>query len=311
VAPLLYIAVGLAGLLLGSAIAVSGALALARFVRVPPLVVGLTLGAVGTSLPEMATNLGVAINTMRGLDAPGLAVGNIVGSCLSQTTLLLGVTAMLGPLSMARPGLKRDGGMACLALALMFLTCLDGLAERWEAATMIVVYAAYLAYVWRTESRAELDEGEAPVILWRTILETVIGIGVVVFSADLIVGSGVSLARAAGIDELIVGLGVGVATGLPELALSLRAIRRGSPGLAIGNLLGSNITDPLLSFGLGALVSPVQIDPDVLWLDFPVWAATTLLALGLLALPKGLGRWGGALLVACFIAYAGLRVVLV
>jgi cation:H+ antiporter len=308
VAALVYIILGLVGLIGGSGIAVSGARALARALRLSPLVIGLTFAAIGTSLPEIATNVGVAVNTLNGFPAADIAVGNIVGSCLSQITLLLGVTAMFSPQTIERTLLRRDGGMVCLALAAMFLVCLDGTAQRWEGVALIVVYVAYLAYVWRSEPRQPESEVEEKTTPWLNALQTAIGIGVVVISADLIVEGGVTLARASGANELTIGLAVGVATGLPELALSLRAVRDNAAGLAVGNLLGSNITDPLLSFGLGAVVAPVNVVPEVLWLDFPTWAVMTGLGLALLGVGAGLGRIRGGILIGCFLVYLVFRI---
>ena len=121
------------------------------------------------------------------------------------------------------------------------------------------------------------------------------------------VEQGQQLAASIGLSDEVVGVLVGVGTGLPELAVSVQAARKGDSELALGNLIGSNITDPLLSFGLGAAVTPVTVAPMVLWLDFPVWGACTLLGLALLWTRRRLERWEGLLLVAVFLAYTAAR----
>jgi cation:H+ antiporter len=125
------------------------------------------------------------------------------------------------------------------------------------------------------------------------------------------VGQAQVIAEAAGLPKDLVGLLVGVGTGLPELVVSMKAARSGDSGLALGNLIGSNITDPLLSFGLGAAVVPVTVVGPVLWLDFPFWGLSTVVALAFLATKGRLDRWEGGVLVAMFAVWTAIRLVLV
>ena len=134
---------GLAGLVFGSSIAVKGAMNLATRWRVSPMVVGLTITSIGTSIPEIATNLTAAVTSATGTDASGIAMGNIVGSNLSQITLLLGVTAMFATITVPKRALLRDGGMLIVALIAMFLACLDGEVARWEGGVLILLFALY------------------------------------------------------------------------------------------------------------------------------------------------------------------------
>lgn len=305
--PIVLMVVALAGLLYGSELAVDGMRTLAARLGRSPLTVGLTIAAVGTSLPEMATNVAAALT-----DAPehgsGIAVGNIVGSCLSQITLLLGLTALVRPLHAPWSELRRDGIAALAALSLMALVMADGVASRWEGIALVLVYVAYLAHVWRRVGPADAATPSPPPSAARgALLKSLVGTAVLVLSADLLVDTGVRIAIDMGVDENKVGLAVGVATGIPELAFALQGVRHGAPGLAIGNLIGSNVTDPLASFGLGASIRAVEVAPEVLRIDTPVWAVSTVLALFLLSRPAGLGRAGGAFLVAAFLVYSVAR----
>ncbi len=311
-APFVLILIGLAGLIFASEVAVAGARSLATRMGRSQAVVGATVAAIGTSLPEIATNLAVALESGPS-DGSGLAVGNIVGSCLSQATLLLGTTAIIAPLQLDLRALRREGGMAVAALMLMALTAADGLTARWEGLTLMACYAAYLVHAWRTGEASEdkpapdTEHRDNPVI---SLVRAVAGVSLLVLSANLVVDNGIRLAGAFGITESKLGLVLGLTTGLPELAFAVRGALSGVPALALGNLIGSNITDPLLSFGLGAAVRPVVVDSQVLRVDIPAWGAATVLGLWLLSRPGGLRRRGGIILVAFFIIYAVARGIL-
>jgi cation:H+ antiporter len=148
VIPVLLIVVGLVGLIFASRVAVDGARGLALRFGQSPMTVGLTIAAVGTSLPEMATNIAAALSAAPG-HGSGIAVGNIVGSCLSQITLLLGVTAMVGTLRMPWGDVRRDGAAALGALMIMAIVVADGVAARWEGGILVACYVGYLVHVWR------------------------------------------------------------------------------------------------------------------------------------------------------------------
>lgn len=281
----LLIVVGLAALAWGSDLAVGGARAIARKLGVSPLVIGLTLTSIGTSLPEIATNMAAGFTTRGGADASGIAVGNIVGSNLSQITLLMGLVGLAGPMVLPRRALLRDGGMVMAALLMLFAVVSDGVATRTEALLLVSVYVVYLVVVVWQERRHPSqeppgeDEAAPDTSNGMLALRTVGGLVTVVAGANLVVRYGVEVARAFGVDESIVGLMVGLGTGLPELVVSLRALRSDGGAMSLGNLLGSNITDPLLSFGTGALVADVAVDPVTLRLDFPMWMLATAVAL--------------------------------
>lgn len=313
VLPLLLAVVGGAILLVGADAAVEAAQGIARRFGVPALVIGLTLTSVGTSLPEIATNLAAAASSGGGADASGIAVGNIVGSNLSQVTLLMGITGLVAGLEVPRAVLTRDGPVALAALLAMLIACLDGTVTRTEGVVLAGLYGAYTVglLLWVRRSAAARTAIEAPAAEASTLsadaLRMVVGLTAVVGGATLLVGQAQILAEAAGLPKDLVGLLVGVGTGLPELVVSVKAARAGDSGLAIGNLIGSNITDPLLSFGVGAAAVPVTVAGPVLWLDFPFWGGATLVALGFLATKGRLDRWEGGVLVGLFVVWTVLR----
>ena len=316
VLPLLLACLGGAILLVGADAAVEAAQGIARRFGVPALVIGLTLTSVGTSLPEIATNLAAAASSGGGTDASGIAVGNIVGSNLSQITLLMGITGLVAGLKVPRAVLTRDGPVALAALLAMLVACIDGRVTQTEGAVLAGLYGLYtvglLLWVRRSAARdgtgdpTEDPSAETPRLAGEA-LRLAVGLTAVVGGAALLVGQAQILAEAAGLPKDLVGLLVGVGTGLPELVVSVKAARSGDSGLAIGNLIGSNITDPLLSFGVGAAVTPVTVAGPVLWLDFPFWGVATGVALGFLATKGRLDRWEGGVLVGLFAVWTALR----
>lgn len=314
----LWIVLGLIGVVVGSDLALRGAEAITRRLGVPPLIVGLTLTSIGTSMPEIATNVAAGLSSAGGEDASGLLVGNIVGSCISQITLLLGLTGLAAPL--ARPsGFRRDGAMMLLAVALMFLACADGQVSPLEGVLLIGTYILYVAALVGITLRrlvpgAPSSDDPVPVeggsVLWD-LLRAGAGLAVVLYAADVVVGQSTLLARQAGISDGLIGLGLGLGTGMPELAVALQAVRRKSADIGLGNLIGSNITDPLLSFGAGAAIYTVTVPAEALWFDFPAWGISSVIALVFIWSKDQLARWESAVLLGAFFAFFAVRTALI
>jgi len=312
---LLFIVAGLAGLVVASDRAVDAARELAEDLGVPTLIIGLTITSIGTSLPELATNIAAGFSTLSGTDASGIAVGNVVGSNLSQITLLLGLTGWIATLTIPKLALRRDGTMVAVALALMAVTCADGRVTRSEGGALVAAYGLYLLTVLIWERRRQAEDPSPRLRDASRLRKNLVVIGVallvVVLSAHLLTSRSVALARHLGWSETVIGLFVGIGTGLPELTVSLRAIRRHDGELSLGNLLGSNITDPLLSFGAGALVAPVAVARETLAFDLPSWAAATAIALLLLSNHQDLNRRESSVLLVVFLWVMVMRMTVV
>ena len=297
-------------------VAVDAARRIARQLGVSGLLIGLTVTSIGTSLPEIATNIAAALSVRGGVEASGIAVGNVIGSCLVQISLLLGVTALISPMAVPREAIRRDSPMLLVAMAAMFAACVDGVASRLDGLLLIGLYAAYLGWLFRQQARATSalsPEGPAepppPIRLPLELLKGAAGLAGLVLCAGVLVDSGVEMARGLGVSDGLIGIFVGVGTCLPELSVALRAAWKGAPDLSLGNLIGSNITDPLLSFGAGAAVHDLAIEPTAMRFDFPFWAALTVVAVLLMWERADLTRREGGALVVLFVLFAYLRLV--
>ena len=307
-----FITSGLLGLWFGSDFAVEAARRIAVKLKVSDLIIGLTITSIGTSLPEISTNILAGFSTLAEKDASGIAVGNIIGSDLAQITLLLGIVGFLATLTIPMRSLKRDGFMLFIALILMYITAIDGHVSRGEGVILVLAYIIYLIYLLnqervlenkKTKSKSEKRDYKIGIDL----IKTIVGLTVVVVSAYLIVENGVSMALQIGITESVIGIFVGLGTSIPELTVSLRAIKERAGELSLGNLIGSNITDPLLSFGLGASVAGVTISQSVLQFDFVYWMAATAIALFLIYNHMNLNRKESSVLIILYLLFIYLK----
>ena len=296
---------GLLGLWLGSVLAVNGGRNVALHLRLSPAFVGLTLLSVGTSVPEIAVSVAAGVDRLRGLDASGISVGTCVGSAINQLSVLLGVVAILAPLRIRPARLRREGIVLVGAIVAIWTLSLDGRLSRLEGWAMMATYAGYVVLLTRVERTTEPRPGPRPLLhVAIDALRLVGGLLLVGFASHAVVRNAVSLATAAGWSQAFIGIFlVGLGTGLPELAVSLAAIRRGEREMSISNLLGSNVCDLLFSLGAGVAVGGFTVPAPVRRVDLPALLLLTLCVLALLRRGFRLRRGEGLALVGAYVAY--------
>lgn len=279
---------GLGLLLFGANTVVTHASKLALFYGVSTFFVGVTVISIGTSIPEMTTSVYGAY-----YGAGGLVVGNIVGSEIAQITLAIGVVALISPIVAKRSNIAIYGGGMLLAMIIMILTLEDGRIGRSEGVLMMLAYVIFVHDLYSNEGGEEIaeeviDDLEPP---RRTVPWIVVGLAMVVVGGQLLVANGVALARLAGIGEYLIGLLTGLGTTLPEIVVAGLAAHRGESGISVGALLGSNITDPVFSLGLGALVADIVVaDVGTVMLSATYMVVVSVAVLGLLYWRRGLTR---------------------
>lgn len=305
-----FVAGGLALLLGGGECLVRGAVGLARSLGVPPLVIGLTVVAFGTSAPELVVSLQAALG-----GHPDIVLGNVVGSNNANVLLIAGAAAAIRPVA-AEPGAVRRDGAALMAATLAFIgLCLLGELGFGAGLALAAALAAWMAWSLRSARRRGSDQdGEggieaAPRRAAPALLLTLAGIAGVLLGARLLIDGAVDVARAAGLSEAVIGLTlIAFGTSLPELAAAGMAALRGHGDIALGNVMGSNLFNMLGIAGVTAVVAPVPVPAELLRLDLWVMLAATLLLLAALRGGRRIGRLGGGALAAAYALYIGVVV---
>lgn len=273
---LLYIAVGLVGLYFGADWLVKGASRLASSFGISPLVIGLTVVAIGTSMPELIVSLTAALQ-----DNSEIAVGNVVGSNIANIGLILGVSGMLAPfLAIHTQLLRRELPIMIGVSILVVLMALDGQINRLEGVVLVIGMIVFTGISYRFGSQdptPEIEEFKADETLTKPtnrLLELgrlVVGIGVLLVAARLLVDGAIGIALEVGISKVVIGFTlVAIGTSLPELATSVVAAMKKETDIAVGNVVGSNIANLLFILGSVSVVSPIPIDKALLRFEFPV-----------------------------------------
>lgn len=295
--PLGTFLVGVVSLIVGADRAVRGAAGLAAHYGVSPFFVGVTVISVGTSVPEIVTSVTGAF-----YGAGALVVGNVVGSETAQITVAVGVVALIAPFETSRRNVAVYGTAVVLAMIVMTLTLSDGRIGRSEGLLMMLAYTQFVYTLYANEGGAEIapevtDEPESATSPLPAIL---VGLLAVVIGGQLVVTGGLAVADALGVPTYLVGLVTGLATTLPEIVVGGLAARRGRGGISVGAILGSNVTDPVFSLGVGAVAFDVVVDPAALRPSIAYMFLVTLAVLAAFYWRRGIDR---PVAVACLAAY--------
>ena len=312
-ANLLLVIAGLVLLIWGADRFVHGAAATARNLGVPPLMIGLTVVAFATSAPEILVSVVAALQ-----GEPGLAFGNAIGSNIVNIGLVLGMTAMIRPIRLESATLRREMP-ALLAVSLLtvslfldtFLSRIDGIVML-TGLVIVMVWLARLGLRSAANDPIAMDyDAEIPsdVSMKMAIVWLIVGLGTLLIGAELLVDGAIGIAKMLGVSEVVIGITiVAFGTSLPELAVSLASALKGEYGLAIGNIVGSNIFNLLAVIGVAATIEPAALAPSVLSLHIFVMVAFTLVLFAMTYDYDGkaqLSRLEGLALFIAFIAYDG------
>ncbi|MEK9752975.1 MAG: calcium/sodium antiporter [Rhodospirillaceae bacterium] len=301
-------------LLIGAAeLMVRGAVMLAERFGVSPLVIGMTVVAIGTSAPELVVSVRAAFQ-----GAPGLAVGNVVGSNIANVLLILGAAAMISPFQRSEGGLKRDSVILIGGTLLFIVLALRGELDTYAGAALLVGFFAFLGLSYWRESHdpGEAEEAEEtikefegwPKSLAGEIVAVVAGLVGLAAGAELLITGGVQVARTWGVSEEVIGLTLfAFGTSLPELAATIVAAWRGHGEVGIGNVLGSNVFNILGVAGVTAVLVPLPISDKVMAFDTWVMLAAALAMVPLVAFGWRLSRLAGAAMFAAYIGYVWLQ----
>ena len=279
----------------------NGAVGLATKLGISQIVIGLTIVAIGTSMPEFFVSI---VSAIKG--TPDLAVGNIVGSNIFNVLLIVGVAATVAPIAIQRATVRRDIPIAIVASIMLTFMMLDDNISRIDA---LILFAAFIAFIWITlrNSKNDANEKDAStekvIPTWKSVLFIIFGLVGLVLGSNIFVDNASSLAHGWGISDAVIGLTiVAGGTALPELATSAVAARKGDSGIAIGNVLGSNVFNILMILGLTGIISPMHIQ-NITYIDMAVMVISMALFWLFSFTKLRVERWEGCVLIACFLGY--------
>lgn len=308
---LLLFVLGLALLLGGAELLVRGAATLANRMGIPPLVVGLTVVAFGTSSPELAVTIQSAVE-----GSADLALGNVVGSNVFNVLFILGISGLVAPLVVSRQLVRVEVPVMIAVSGLVWGLALDGRLSRLEGVLLLTALVIYLSFQLRMARKEPAgddvealgvpspDEAKRASILLQLVF-VVVGLAMLVQGSRWLVDGAVTVATRLGVSELVIGLTVVAAgTSLPEVATSILASVRGQRDIAVGNVVGSNIFNLLAVLGVaGALSGGIVVPPAALAFDLPVMTVVALACLPIFFTGLVIARWEAALFLGYYVAY--------
>ena len=296
---LALLAVGFVMLVKGSDWFVDGAASIAAKFRIPQIIIGLTIVAMGTSAPEAAVSI-----TAASAGSADITVGNIVGSNILNILIILGLASVIVPIAVGKSTLKIDAPFM-IAISGVFLALgWDGTITRLDGAIMLVLFASYIGYmIWEALHSNEEAEEIKDMKIWQMLLATVGGLALVVWGADVAVDAATELATIFGMSERFIGLTVvALGTSLPELFTSVTAARKGNADIAIGNIVGSNIFNILFVVGLSSMIIDVPFTPNFR-IDMIVAIAAAVFLWAASLKNQKLVRWHGIVMLLGYVAY--------
>lgn len=308
---LIFLLLGLVLLVAGGELLVRGAVQIAQKFRISPLLIGLTLVGFGTSTPELVTSLQAAF-----AGSPGIAVGNVVGSNIANILLILGITALIFPVVVAKDTFRRDGIVLVIATVMCLGAVLYGHLTPILGGAFVASLAGYILFAVRQErqSKAAADAASGTVtevpkpsagLIALDLFLVVAGLALTILGARFLVSSAIDVARDLHVSETIIGLTiVAVGTSLPELVTSVMAALRKHSDIAFGNIVGSNIYNMFGILGVTAIIKPIDVPPQIASLDIWVMIAATLLLVVSAASRWRIGRVEGGVMLAAYVGYS-------
>lgn len=295
---IVLLVMGLVVVLKGADWLTDGAVNIASRFGVSQMVIGLTIVAMGTSMPELCVSM---VSALKG--TPDLAVGNVVGSNTLNTLLIVGCSALVAPIMVKRSSVRRDIPFAVLASLLMLIFCLDGGIDRLDAALLFILFAMFMFVTVKYGKNEGTEAKTTAAPLGKAALLLVVGLVCLILGSNLFVDNASFIASTLGVSDAVIGLTiVAGGTSLPELATSMVSAKKGNSDIAIGNVIGSNVFNILMIIGVTGLVKPMHIK-GITSLDLIVMLASMLLLWFFCRTTYKVKRWEGAVLAISYIAY--------
>ena len=295
----LLLLIGFVLLIKGADLFVDGSSSIAGILKVPSVIIGLTIVAMGTSAPEAAVsiNAGFAGNS-------DISLGNIVGSNIFNLLVVIGACAVIFPAKSNEEILKRDLWWNIGVSVLLLITIFDGNLSRLEGIIFLAIFVFYLGLMVKSAMKNRIEETPMDVLpLWKSLLFVFLGLAAVVFGGDMVVDNASMIAKAWGMSDTLVGLTiVAIGTSLPELVTSITASKKGDSGIALGNAVGSCLFNILFILGIASTLTPINAVPELI-IDAVILIAVTILILIVVKTGKPTNCLEGIICVAAYIIY--------
>ena len=303
---IVWLLVSLVILYYGAEGLVFGASSLAKRIGISPLVIGLTIVSVGKSMPELLVSIKASMNGQG-----AISIGNVLGSNMFNFGLILGLSAIIYPLSVKRQLLKLDVPVMVLTSVLFLLLYLDFEISRLEALLMLLILISYITYLFKTSKKEQKENQDSDIKLTKhwslDIIFFVVGLVALAFGSELLVENSVIIAERLGMSEAMIGLTIIAAgTSMPELATSVVAALKKRSDIAIGNIVGSNIFNILLILGVAGLIQPIST-PEINYMDTLFVVALGLVLWIFMKYSSLIRRWQGAIFILMYILYFWIK----
>lgn len=298
-----YLIIGLIILIFSGDFLVKGGVEIANHLKIPKLIVGLTIVSIGTSAPEMFVSIGAALN-----GSPDMSVGNVVGSNIANIGLILGITTLILPMPIARETSKVNMPILIVISLILWWLLQDGSLDLFDGVVMVLLLLGYIVLLIFRSKKQDVQEKES-----EASYSIFIAIGMVVaaafglyFGAELLVEAAQKIARSFGVSERVIGLTIlAFGTSVPELATSIMAALKKQMDISVGNIVGSNVFNILSVLGITSIIKDISVSDSILNFDvFVMLGMTVLLLLTMIPLNKAyISRWEGGLMLTAYLGY--------
>ncbi len=297
---IVFVILGAVLVLWGADRLTDGATALAVKLNIPQIVIGLTVVAFGTSMPEFFVSMTSAVK-----GTSDMALGNIVGSNIFNTLMIVGVSAAVAPMVISRNTVRKDMLFAMVAALMLMVMCLDNELSRIDALVLFIVFIIFMVYTLRM-AKGENEDEETPLKTmngWLAAGLMLLGLVCLIVGSNIFVDGATKIAKSLGVSDAVIGLTiVACGTSLPELATSVVAAKKGRAAIAIGNVIGSNVLNILMIVGITGMIIPMDLQ-GITWVDMTVMTVGMLILWGFSYTKFKIERWEGFALTFIFVAY--------
>lgn len=307
----IILAIALTGLWFGTNMAVKNAVKLARNFGLSEFFIGLTIISIGTDLPEMLVSITGAIHKLNGEETSGLIVGNAIGSCLGQLGLALGLSGLFYKLTISRADGLRDGIVLGISTFILMVLASDGNISRIEGVLLVVIFFVYLSVIAAQEKsrrQAIARERQRLKSVITVFLLLFLGLVIVTIGSEYTIKSAVQIANHYHIPQSIIGIFiVGLGTSLPEIAVSIGGVLKGSGGITGGTIIGSTIFDVLVPIGVSSSISTLSFDIRIADFDIPFFLIIALIVFSFFISGRGITKFESILILVLYFTYAWLK----